>query len=312
MEKNTEISFDDHDELINPKPDENDFDRVLEVALTRRGLLKGVLAVGSLATLGTAATLTSTEATAGITRFAFNAIDTNTLDDITVPEGYSAQVVARWGDPLWSDGIDFDHATRGTAESQATAFGDNIDGMEVFAHGDKMLMVVNNEYTNRSIIWGNRPDGKFETDDDILKGKLAQGLTVVEIAQSDDGEWAVVKDSPYNRRVTPDAPMQMTGPAAGHDLVKTAADPDGTTPLGTYNNCGNGSTPWGTYLACEENFNGYFSATDEAHEVSPELQRYGVSATDWGYGWANIDDRFEVSKNPNEPNRFGYRGVYGR
>jgi len=98
----------------------------------------------------------------------------------------------------------------------------------------------------------------------------------------------------------------MTGPAAGHDLLKTAADATGTMSKGTWNNCGNGMTPWGTYLACEENFNGYFSAEDEAHEVAPELQRYGVSAKDWGYSWARIDDRFDVSKNPNEPNRAGY------
>ena len=302
-----EISFDDYDELINPKPEENDFDRVLEIALSRRGLLKGVLAVGSVATLGSLTAFVPSEAHAAANRFAFDAIDANTLDDITVPQGYSAQVVTRWGDPLWSDGVDFDHATRGTAASQETSFGDNIDGMEVFAHGDKTLMVVNNEYCNRSVIWGNREEGKYETDDDILKGKMAHGLTVVEIAQSDNGEWTVVKDSPYNRRVTPDATMQMTGPATGHDLVKTAADPAGTTPLGTYNNCGNGSTPWGTYLACEENFNGYFSAPDdEDHKVSAELKRYGVSANDWGYGWAKVDERFDVSKNPNEPNRFGY------
>jgi len=306
VDKHDEISFDDYDELINPRPEECDFDRILEVALTRRGLLKGVVAVGSLAALGSAATLTPTDVSAATSRFAFDAIDANTLDDITLPPGYSAQVVTRWGDPLTSDGPEFNHATRGSAESQAQTFGDNIDGMEVFAHGDKTLMVVNNEYTNRSIIWGNRPDGKFETDDDILKGKMAHGLTVVEIAQSDDGAWGVVKDSPYNRRVTPDTAMQMTGPAAGHDLLKTDADPEGLTPLGTYNNCGNGSTPWGTYLACEENFNGYFSAADEEHEVTPELKRYGVSAKDWGYGWAKIDDRFEVSKNPNEPNRHGY------
>ena len=52
MDKHSEISFDDYDELINPRPDENDFDKVLEIALTRRGLLKSVLAVGSVASLG--------------------------------------------------------------------------------------------------------------------------------------------------------------------------------------------------------------------------------------------------------------------
>jgi len=306
MEKHEEISFDEYDEQINPKPEENDFDRVLEIALTRRGLLKSVLAVGSVATLGSFAALTPEEAAAAADRFAFTPIDANTLDTITVPQGYSSQIVVRWGDPLWTSGAEFDHGTRGDASSQETSFGDNIDGMEVFAHGDKTLLVVNNEYTNRKIIWGNREEGKAASDDDILKGKMAHGLTVAEIAQDDSGAWAIVKDSPYNRRVTPDTPMEMTGPAAGHALLKTSADPAGTTPHGTYNNCGNGMTPWGTYLACEENFNGYFSAASEEHKVSAELKRYGVSANDWGYGWAKIDPRFDVSVNPNEPNRHGY------
>ncbi len=308
MRSEDELSFDEIDEIINPKPEENDFDRILETALTRRGLLKSVMAYGGVAALGSAgisAGLVSGEAQAAKDRFAFSPIDANTLDDITLPDGYSSQVVARWGDPLWTEGVDFDHETRGNAESQALAFGDNIDGMEVFAHGDKTLLVVNNEYTNRKIIWGNREDGKPASDDDILKGKMAHGLTVVEIAEQ-DGQWSIVKDSPYNRRVTPDTEMQITGPAAGHDLLKTAADPDAKTALGTWNNCGNGSTPWGTYLACEENFNGYFSAEDEEHTVSAELKRYGVSSKDWGYGWAKIDDRFDVAKNPNEPNRAGY------
>jgi secreted PhoX family phosphatase len=100
--------------------------------------------------------------------------------------------------------------------------------------------------------------------------------------------------------------MEITGPARGHDLMKTAADPTGVQSLGTWNNCGSGRTPWGTYLACEENFNGYYSAEDEAHEVSPELARYGVSSKDWGYGWARTDERFDVAKHPNESNRNGW------
>jgi len=172
----------------------------------------------------------------------------------------------RWGDPLWSDAAEFDHGTRGTGASQEKAFGDNIDGMEVFPIGDRLVLVVNNEYTNRSIIWGNREDGAASEDDDVLKGKMAHGLTVVEIARGQSG-WQIVKDSPFNRRVTPDTPMALTGPAAGDELVKTAADPEGKLSLGTWNN---------------------------------------VSAEDWGYGWAKIDERFDVSKHPNEPNRAGY------
>ncbi|MDG1972245.1 MAG: PhoX family phosphatase, partial [Paracoccaceae bacterium] len=227
---------------------------------------------------------------------------TSTADDIVVPPGYSFEIVAKWGDPLTSVGVPFDHKTRGTAATQAIAFGDNIDGMEIFEDDQHTLIVVNNEYTNRKVIWEG---GVPESDDDVNKGKMAHGLTIVEVADGDNG-WGVVMDSPFNRRVTPDTPMEITGPARGHDLMKTAADPTGVQSLGTWNNCGSGRTPWGTYLACEENFNGYYSAEDEAHEVSPELARYGVSSKDWGYGWARTDERFDVAKHPNESNRNGW------
>ena len=60
------------------------------------------------------------------------------------------------------------------------------------------------------------------------------------------------------RRIHVNAPMAVDGPAAGHRLLRTDADPEGMTPVGTVNNCGNGYTPWNTYITCEENFNGYF------------------------------------------------------
>ena len=41
-----EISFDDIDEVLNPKPADSEFDDVVESALSRRDLLKSVLAFG--------------------------------------------------------------------------------------------------------------------------------------------------------------------------------------------------------------------------------------------------------------------------
>ncbi|MEM8801354.1 MAG: PhoX family phosphatase [Pseudomonadota bacterium] len=300
------LSFDEFDELHNPKPENNDFDAVVEAALSRRGFLSGTIAFGSAALLaGTSSLISPGKAVAADTRFGFKAVPASTADTITVPEGYNWQIAAKWGDGLWADSPEFNEATRGTAESQARQFGDNNDGMSLFANDDRHVLVVNNEYTNRDVMFGNRPDGVPANDDDVNKGKAAHGVTVAEIRE-ENGKWAIVKDSPVNRRITPDTPMELTGPARGHDLMKTAADPTGTTSLGTWNNCGNGRTPWGTYLACEENFNGYFSAADENHEPSAELARYGVRSKDWGYGWAQTDERFDVSKHPNEPNRAGY------
>ncbi len=304
MTKHENLTFDEIDEIITPPPAVTEFDEVVEAALSRRGFLGGVMSFGAGAFLVGTSALTR-PAAAATDRFGFSAIPADTSDTITLPDGFEWKPVVYWGDPMWSDAPDFDHETRGDAASQARAFGDNNDGMSVFHLDGRSVLVANNEYTNRSIIWGNRTEGTHETDDDVLKGMLAQGVTVVEI--KDDGlGWSIVKDSELNRRITPDVEMVIDGPAAGHDLMKTSADPTGTLTLGTWNNCGNGETPWGTYLACEENFNGYFSAEDEAHEVSAELKRYGVSSRDWGYGWAKIDPRFDVAKEPNEPNRAGY------
>ena len=282
-----------------------DFERLAQRAISRRGFLEGGAAFGVSAFVLGASGMAVPLARAGVAGLGFTPVATNVLDTVTVPEGFSWQVVARWGDPLWSSGVAFDHATRGTGESQETAFGDNCDGMALFTDGDRSVLAVNNEYVNLGIMFANRKSGKPETADDVRKCKAGHGVSVVVIAPA-DGAWGIVQDSPYNRRITPDTPMEITGPARGHDLVKTAADPDGTTALGTWNNCGNGRTPWGTYLACEENFNGYFSSSDPDFALPAGFERYGIKAEDSGYAWAMTDERFDVSKHPNEPHRAGY------
>lgn len=299
-----EPNFDEYDALISPSVNAPDFDRIVEVALSRRGFLGGVMRFGLGSFL--VSTAMSTQKAQASDRFGFDQVAASTSDTITLPEGFEWEPLVQWGDPLWSDAPEFDDDTRGTAASQARAFGDNNDGMAFFAKNGRTVMAVNNEYTNRKLLWGNRPDSKPVNIDDIEKGMMAHGVSVFEVSRNDVGGWQVVKDSDLNRRITPQTEMTLTGPAAGHDLLKTKADPSGTKTLGTWNNCGNGKTPWGTYLTCEENFNGYFSTPDETFEVDADLMRYAVSPRDWGYGWARVDDRFDIALNPNEANRVGY------
>jgi secreted PhoX family phosphatase len=309
----SELSFDEFDEIDSPRPLDTEFDAVVDEAISRRDVLGGILAFGTATFLLGTSSLTSSpaQAQAGAvgrtkSRFPFDAVAANSQDTITVPKGYKWHAVVKWGDPLWSDSAEFDPATRGVGVSQERAFGDNNDGMALFAApGGESVMAVNNEYVNRSIIYGNRDSKLPETEDDVRKGKAGHGVSVFEVRQ-DSGGWHVVKDSSFNRRITADTPIELTGPAAGHDLLKTKADPTGTKTLGTWNNCGNGRTPWGTYLACEENFNGYFSSSDKALKIPVEFERYGIKTRDRGYGWASYDERFDISKNPNEPNRAGY------
>lgn len=297
-----ELSFDDYDELRDPRPEDNGFDAVVEAAMSRRGFLSGVVAFGSgAAVMGT--TFLATEAQAA-NRFGFNPIPTSTANTITLPEGYEWEVLVKWGQPLWSGTPDVDQATGGTAETQARAFGDNSDGMAIFAKGDKQILAVNNEYIQNKVLLNNRKDGKAINADDVQKMKNAHGISIIEIEEGANG-WDVVLDSEFNRRITIDTPMELTGPAAGHALLKTEADPMAKTVLGTWNNCGNGETPWGTYLTCEENFNGYFGSADPEQDLPAEFKRYGIK-TKSRYGFEKFDDRFDLSKNINEPNRHGY------
>ncbi|MDX5593985.1 PhoX family phosphatase [Pseudovibrio sp. SPO723] len=297
-----DLSFDEFDEVHNNRNVTIEFDDVVDRALSRRGFLGGALAMSTASFILGAGAFGSSKAQAATNRFGFTPVEATTADTITLPEGYSWHPVATWGEPIFSDVPEFDHVTRGTAATQARAFGDNNDGMALFSKDGRHILAVNNEYTNRDILW----EGGVPADADaILKGKNAHGISVVEIAQN-DGKWSIVKDSEFNFRITPDTEMEITGPARGHDLLKTAADQTGTKSLGTWNNCGNGRTPWGTYLTCEENFNGYFSSSDKELELDPALKRYGINHDDWGYGWAQIDERFDVAKHPNEPNRAGY------
>lgn len=299
------LSWDDWDELQSPRVDTNDFDKVVDSAMSRRGFLGRVLAFGSgAAVMGTGLLNSGSAHAQTSSRIGFTPIPTSTDATIHVPEGYNWQIVSKWGQPLFSDAAEFDHATGGDVGTSSRVFGENTDGMEMFSIGGRQVIAVNNEYANPKLNLPQNEDGVPKTADDVLKLQNLQGVTVMEVTEGADG-WDIVVDSPFNRRITHNTAMKVTGPAAGHDLLITSADPTGRMVLGTMNNCGAGKTPWGTYLTCEENFNGYFGSTDEAFEKPADYARYGIGL-EGRYAYEKFDERFDVSKNPNEPHRFGF------
>ena len=309
--KQSDLSFDDWDEQNFPRPTEQDFDRVVERAISRRGFLGGVLAFGSgAAAMGTGLLKGTTAMAAQTSRFAFDQLPAQTDGTVHVPAGYNWDVLVRWGDPLFSDAPAFSATEGHPAAGSDRVFGENTDGMELFHKGSTQLLVVNSEYPNPRVNLPAAQDGDAASADDVLLLQQIQGVSVMEVTEGAEG-WSVVVDSPYNRRIHHNTPMVIDGPAAGHDLLKTAADPTGTQSLGTFNNCGSGRTPWGTYLTCEENFNGYFGTTAEPNWSDVHaagFKRYGVSTkVDPGrYNYHGFDERFDISKHPNEPHRAGY------
>ncbi|WP_374628522.1 PhoX family phosphatase [Pannonibacter indicus] len=306
--KKSDLSWDEWDELQNPPPAVTDFDRVVESALSRRGFLGGVLAFGSAAAaMGTVGNLmSSTAALAQDTssRFQFKPVPIATDHTVHVPEGYTWKPLAKWGEPLFSGVPDLDPEKAVSVEHSDKVFGENTDGMELFVIGGHQVIAVNHEYVNPEINLPHTADGMPQSADDVKILQHMQGVTVMEVSEGENG-WHIVVDSPFNRRIHHNTPMKLSGPAAGSDLVKTDADPSGTESLGTFNNCGAGKTPWGTYLTCEENFNGYFGSTDAEFKLPDDYKRYGITV-ETRYAYEKFDERFDISKHPNEPRRAGY------
>ena len=300
-----DLSWDDFDELRDPRPEDNGFDQVVERAISRRGFLGGVLAFGSGATVfGSGLLSSATSARAQASVFAFEPIGIATDFDIHVPAGYTWKPLVRWGDALFSEAEGaFSPETGVSVEMSDKVFGENTDGMELFEVDGKQVIAVNSEYVNPKVNLPEGSEGMPKNADEVVLLKHMQGVTVMEVADTGNG-YEVVVDSPLNRRIHHDTQMSMDGPAAGSDLVKTNADPEGMSPKGTMNNCGSGKTLWGTYLTCEENFNGYFGATGTFEETE-EFKRYGIGG-EGRYAYEKYDPRYDLSKEPNEPHRHGW------
>ncbi|WP_308915510.1 PhoX family phosphatase [Jannaschia sp. LMIT008] len=298
---------------------------VIAGRMNRRDMLKGALGFTAIAATVSPMALAAGRAhAAGSSAFGFEELDATVTADHAVAPGYDADVLIRWGDPVLADAPAFDPRDQ-TAEAQAKQFGYNNDFVGTVPHpeapGDdgRHLMVVNHEYTNEELMFPglDRQDGDLafaDTTRDMVDIEMAaHGGTVIEIRRDADGRWSTVTDSPYNRRIHLGTPMEISGPAAGHPKMRTAADPTGRAVLGTVNNCAGGITPWGTWLMAEENFNGYFWGEEDASAeegltdddpIAADYARYGIPGN-W-YAWGKFHDRFDTAKEPNEPNRFGW------
>jgi len=236
----------------------------------------------------------------------FDGIAAATTDTITLPPGYKASVLISWGQPLQKNAPAFDPSGNGTARAQEVQFGDNNDGMSLFPMpGDenRALMAINNEYTNYRYLFPH--GGQPQSAEEVHKAQACEGVSVIEIERR-RGQWQFVQDSRYNRRIHGNTPIRLSGPAAGHDWVKTSADKSGKKVLGTFQNCANGMTPWGTYLTCEENFTDCFGSSKADLKFDDAQKRYGATVTSREINWHPHDPRFDLAKNPNELNRHGW------
>ncbi len=271
------------------------------IETSRRSFLKGGSAVtlaSVLAPLAGCASLATRQ-----NKLGFKAIPVGMGDKLVVPEGYTATPLAPWGEPVGIAGNmpAFKMDGSNTADEQAVQLGMHHDGLEFFPlqGSNRGLLAINHEYTDDGLLHvGGFNNMNIEK---VRKAQNAHGLSVIEVEMK-NGKWDMVRPSRFARRVTMSTPFRVSGPAAGHPLMRTSADPQGQTVLGTLNNCASSKTPWGTYLSGEENFAFYFGAGDKP---TPDQQRWGAPKAGF-YAWDKHDPRFDLQKNPNELHRFGW------
>lgn len=332
----------DDDSVSNPGTN-NSLTEVVEQAMRhdprRRMLLRSGLGLAAMPFMGVLAGCLasgSSNAMDGETTekmFGFKAVRTSSGDAVVVPEGYVATAILPWGEPISPTAAAWKPDASNTAADQEMQIGDNHDGMAFFgfnsagnAYGDRSdegLLVMNHEYINPEYFYAIEATTPADdwmapfTPEKARKAQAAHGVSISHVKRNADGSISHVKTSPFNRRIHGNTPITLQGPAAGHALMRTAADPSGTEVLGTLNNCANGWTPWGTYLTCEENWNGYFGAPTSGASIAAEFQdqkaeiiagqtRYGITKEGSGYRWHTVDPRFDADVNPNEPHRFGW------
>ncbi len=259
---------------------------VIASRYNRRDVMKGALGFTAIAATVSPMALVAGGARAqGASSFDFEEIEAGVSETHVVAPGYDADVLIRWGDPVLPGAPEFDVQNQ-TAAAQNQQFGYNSDFIGTVRHPEapddpnRLILVNNHEYTNEELMFpgiGMQDDAEFAgmTEELVNIEKAAHGGSIIEIQRGEDGKWSVVRDSSYNRRITAETPMRISGPAAGHGKMQTNADPSGTEVRGTFNNCAGGITPWGTWLMAEENFHGYFWSDQQEPPATGDLGRPG-------------------------------------
>lgn len=161
-------------------------------------------------------------------------------DDLVLANDLKYHVVIKWGDSI----------------NDTDTFGFNNDFTCFIPLDDNNpkdgLLWVNHEYIHPLFVSQfSSSDKQPKTKDQVDKEMYNLGGSILRIKE-ENGAWSVVKNDPYNRRITAKTPMQLNwdSPIKGK-----------TTVIGTHSNCSGGITPWKTFLTCEENYESCFGET---------------------------------------------------
>lgn len=259
-------------------------------------------------------------------------------DDIVLPEGFTYDVIAAWGDAV--------------GESR---FGYNNDYLSFIPTGDDSgYLTINFEYistetwekTYPEVIGKTLPFAEVLTalettenevnafdlsEENPLKAQIKQiakealtdqGMGVISVKRDTNGQW-VREPKATDRRISGVSGLEdgrylkSTGAATiifNKTTVKGYTDGLGENIIGTFGNCAGGTTPWGTALSAEENIQ---NQVPEAIQVDGSSFPPSAKAFDNGFdgqgnvfGLAGNKYGWIVEVDPSNPDDYGTKHTW--
>lgn len=256
-------------------------------------------------------------------------------DDIVLPEGFTYDVIAAWGDEVGDSRFGFNndyisYVETAPNEGFLTINFEYISGATWRA---TYPAVVGGTLELSSVLTATDEEGALDAfklaDDDPIKVELVaaakeamidQGLGVISVRRTANGKWERTF-SEADRRITgisgfeDDRYLKTTGPAAAV-FEKTSRlgydDGLGSKIIGSFANCAGGTTPWGTVLSAEENFQSQVIEPVFADGLSPSPSQFPAVITDSNFvghgntfGLAGNKYGWMVEVDPANPEDYG-------
>ena len=265
-------------------------------------------------------------------------------DDLVLPEEFTYDVIAAWGDPLGDSRFGYNNDYLSLIETAPnegflTVNFEYISGktwMETYP------LIIGKELPFAEVkvkVEAEGKDGELDAftllDRSLLKqqikeisreGLIDQGMGVISVRRNPDGKWERTY-SDADRRITGisglDAPSQSlkcTGPAVAifNKQDKLGYDDNlGERIIGTFQNCAGGTTPWGTVMSAEENFQDQVpeEVMADGSSFTPSAKKFLLTDEEVDgranvFGLAGNKYGWMVEIDPADPNDYGTKHTW--
>ena len=269
-------------------------------------------------------------------------------DDLVLPEGFTYDVIAAWGDRVGdsrfgynndylslvetapNEGyltVNFEYISGGTwMQTYPLVIGKKLPFAELLAMAAPPAEDEDAEFKLDAFSLEDSDEIKQKIREISREGLIDQGLGVISVKRNAEGKWERTYSN-VDRRVTGisgmddrDRALKSTGAAVA---VFTKAnklgyeDDLGDRIIGTFQNCAGGTTPWGTVLSAEENFQDQVpeAVMADGSSLNPSQTPFLISAEDVDgranvFGLAGNKYGWMVEIDPANPDDYGTKHTW--